>query len=296
MGAKWLRVLEFTQGVSVPDESTGDSELRIFLETLFASTNSQNFRLEQAFENIRMPKKALTIENMQLYAAEFAAELGDQLHKLADPNDRVVQEVIIGYFYKGLHPDYLREKISHFKVSTIKEAFNVFREYCTPIMVEAANFSFLDVRRRRETPLIRTLTRESKSISSESPRAAKKAGSLQSEITKNPSPALSGDLPVFDCDNCGGTHKSMNCKSDCRLCKSKGLDSNHVQFHCPKIVNAVERKQSQLPRPVPGSTTRSVKSAASKSKKPAGSVISAITQEDDSFAEEDSEVRHDYPV
>ena len=58
MGAKWLRVLEFTQGVSVPDESRGDSELRIFLENLFVSTNTQNFRLERAFQPIRMPKDA----------------------------------------------------------------------------------------------------------------------------------------------------------------------------------------------------------------------------------------------
>ena len=156
MGAKWLRVLEVTQGVSVPDDSQGESELRIFLEALFYSTNAQNLRLERSLGQIRMPKKALTIEAMQLYAAEFAAELNDQLPKIADPNDRVVQEAIIGYFYKGLHPEYLREKISHFKVSTIKEVFNVFREYCTPIMVEAANFSFLDIRRRREAPLIKT--------------------------------------------------------------------------------------------------------------------------------------------
>ena len=40
---------------------------------------------------------------------------------------------------------------------------------------------------------------------------------------------------------------------------------------------------------------RSVKSATSRSKKTAGSIISAITQDDDSFAEEDSEVS-DYPV
>ena len=44
MGVKWLRVLEFTRGVSVPDDSRGDSELRIFLEALFVSTNTQNFR------------------------------------------------------------------------------------------------------------------------------------------------------------------------------------------------------------------------------------------------------------
>ncbi len=103
MGAKWLRVLEFTQGVLIPDDSRGDSELRIFLETLFISTNTQNFRLERAFQTIRMPKKAITIETMQLYAAEFAAELADQLPKIADPNDRLIQEARISYFYKGLH-------------------------------------------------------------------------------------------------------------------------------------------------------------------------------------------------
>ena len=149
MGVKWLRVLEFTRGVSIPDDSRGDSELRIFLETLFISTNTQNFRLERAFEKIRMPKKALTIEAMQLYAAEFATELGDHIPKLADPNDRLVQEAIISYFYKGLHPEYLREKISHFKVSTIKEVFRVFREYCNPIMVEAANLSLAGGRKPR---------------------------------------------------------------------------------------------------------------------------------------------------
>ena len=45
---------------------------------------------------------------------------------------------------------------------------------------------------------------------------------------------------------------------------------------------------------VTGSPTRSVKSAASRSKKPAGSVISVVTQ-DESYTDDDSEVR-DYPV
>ncbi len=82
MGAKWLRVLEFTRGVSIPDDSRGDSELRVFLEKLFVSINTQNFRLERAFEKIYIPRKALTVEAMQLYAAQFAAELNDQLPKI----------------------------------------------------------------------------------------------------------------------------------------------------------------------------------------------------------------------
>ena len=194
MGVKWLRVLEFTQGVSVPDESRGDSEFRIFLESLFVSTNTQNLRLERAFAKIYMPRKALTVEAMQLYAATFAAELDDQLPKIADPNDRVGKETLIIYFYKGLQPEYLREKISHFKVLTIKQVFDVFREYCTPIMVEAANFSFLDTRRKKEVPQIKQFPRELNRHSSESLRAAKKAGSLRSENARILSPVLSGDL------------------------------------------------------------------------------------------------------
>ena len=87
----------------------------------------------------------------------------------------------------------------------------------------------------------------------------------------------------------------MNCKSDCRMCKSKGLDSNHIQFHCPKVSNAAEKKKTQLPRPVTGSSKRSVKSGASGSKKSGGSIVLAITQDEDSFTEDDSEVS-DYQV
>ena len=173
----------------------------------------------------------------------------------------------------------------------MKEVFNAFREYCTPIMVEAANFSFLDIRRRKETPLIKTFPREPNSHSSESLRAAKRAGSLQSGIP----PSISVDLPIFDCDNCGGTHKSMNCsKRICKLCKSRGENADHVQYLCPLIPNPKERKQSQQPRGVAPSLSlpRSVKSAT---KKTAGSIISAITQDDEYHTEEDSEVS-DYPV
>ena len=125
-------------------------------------------------------------------------------------------------------------------------------------------------------------------------RRAKKADSAGAPI-KTLFEGEESQFLIFDCDNCGGTHKSMICKSDCRLCKSKGLDSHHIRFHCPKILNAVDKKKLQWPRTVTESPTRSVKSAASRSKKPAGSVISIITQDYESFADEDSEVR-EYPV
>ena len=197
---------------------------------------------------------------------------------------------------KGLQPDYLREKISHFKTSTIKQVFDVFREYSSPIMVEAANLSFFATRRKKEVPDLKLFPRELNRHSSESSRAAKKAGSLQSEITRNFPSALSGDLPIFDCENCGGTHKSMNCTRMCKLCKSRGENADHVQYLCPLIPNAKEHKQNQQPRGVVSllSLPRSVKTAASKTRRPAASIVSALTQ-DTEYSEDESEVR-DYPV
>ena len=78
-------------------------------------------------------------------------------------------------------------------------------------------------------------------------------------------------------------------------CKSKGLDDDHIQFHCPKVINAADKKKSQLPRTATGSPKRSVKSAASGSKRSGGSIVSAITQDDESYTEENSKVS-DYPV
>ena len=43
MGGKWLRILETTQEVSVPDDSLGDFELRIFLENVFVSRTPKTY-------------------------------------------------------------------------------------------------------------------------------------------------------------------------------------------------------------------------------------------------------------
>ena len=69
----------------------------------------------------------------------------------------------------------------------------------------------------------------------------------------------------------------------------------YIQFHCPKIINAADRKKSQLPRSATGSPKRSVKSATSGSKRSGGSIVSAITHDDERYVEEDSEVS-DYLV
>ena len=57
----------------------------------------------------------------------------------------------------------------------------------------------------------------------------------------------------------------------------------------------MQQTKSQLPRTATGSSKRSVKSAASGSKTSGGSIVSAITQDDEIYTEEDSEVS-DYPV
>ena len=59
--------------------------------------------------------------------------------------------------------------------------------------------------------------------------------------------------------------------------------------------NAAEKKKNQLPRKTTEPAQRPVKSATSGPKKTAGSIISAITQDDESYTEEDSEVS-DHPV
>ena len=121
------------------------------------------------------------IEAMQLYAAQFAEEMYDQFPKIADPSDRIFQEILIGHFYKGLHPDFLRDTISHFKVSNIKQVFSLFRENCNPLMVAAANSAYLEVHRKQESPRRLRLFPRELDHSSECARYAKKVGSVLSE-------------------------------------------------------------------------------------------------------------------
>ena len=82
-----------------------------------------------------------------------------------------------------------------------------------------------------------------------------------------------------------------------RICKSKGNNTEHVQYLCPLIPNAKERKQNQQPRGVapPQPSTRSIKSAVSRALHTGASIVSTLTQ-DTEYSEDESEVRHDYPV
>ena len=80
--------------------------------------------------------------------------------------------------------------------------------------------------------------------SSESVRKAKKTDSIPSKTSSLP---LS-DLTVFDCVNFFGTRKTMNCTKPCSLCMSEKKHAVHIEFLCPQISNARERKQTLQPR------------------------------------------------
>ena len=59
----WLRTLERVQGVPIPDESDGDSELRNFLESIFNSPESFNIRVETSFltHSVELVKDRVTL-------------------------------------------------------------------------------------------------------------------------------------------------------------------------------------------------------------------------------------------
>ena len=112
------------------------------------------------------------------------------------------------------------------------------------------NLAYLEVRRKQETPRrLRQFPREL-DHSSESARNAKKAGSVPSEDKRGfdkPPALLSEEFRIYDCANCCGLHKSINCTKACRLCKESGNDAKHIQYLCPEITNAKERKRDQQP-------------------------------------------------
>ena len=95
LGLTWLRTLERVQGVSIPDESSGSGELRNFLETVFDSPESFNFRVESDFVAIKIVllKGKLSLDAMQSYAARFAETLDDWLPRFPDPDDRALNRI-----------------------------------------------------------------------------------------------------------------------------------------------------------------------------------------------------------
>jgi len=139
-GHIWLRTLERFQGVSIPGESDGNSELRTFLEFIFHSRESFNIRVEMSFNpKVELAKGRVTLDAMQSYAARFAATLDDWIPKLPVPDDRTLNKRLVGYFYKGIEPEPLRTLVQHFRVDHVYDVFQQFRDHCTASVVAMVN-------------------------------------------------------------------------------------------------------------------------------------------------------------
>ena len=110
LGHTWFRILEWVQGVTIPDESDGDSELRNFMESIFNSPESFNIRVETAFlaQKVELVKGRVSLDAMQTDAARFAATLDDWVPGVPDSNDRALNERLVSYFYNGIEPKPLR--------------------------------------------------------------------------------------------------------------------------------------------------------------------------------------------
>ena len=101
-GQTWLRTLERVQGVTIPDESDGEADLWSFLESVFNSPESFNIRIEAAFlcNTVELVKGKVSLDVMQSFSARFAATLDNWVPRFPDPNDRSLNERLVGYFVR----------------------------------------------------------------------------------------------------------------------------------------------------------------------------------------------------
>ena len=141
LGHTWLRTLERVQGVPIPEESDGDSELRNFKESIFNSPESVNIRMETSFLTYKeeLLKEKVSLDAMQSYAARLAATFDDWIPRFPDPHDRSLNERLVGYFYKDIEPEPLRMLVQHFRVDHVSDVFHQFRVQCTASVVEMVN-------------------------------------------------------------------------------------------------------------------------------------------------------------
>ena len=133
--------MERVQGLTIPDESEGEGDLRGFLESVFDSPESFNIRVETAFlaHNVELVKGKVSLDAMQTYAACFVARLDDWIPRFPDSNDRALNERLVSYFYKGIEPEPLRLLVQHFRVEHVSDVFHQFRVQYTASVVEMVN-------------------------------------------------------------------------------------------------------------------------------------------------------------
>ena len=192
------------------------------LEFIFNSPESFNIRVETAFlaHKVELVKVKVSLNAMQTYAVRFAATLDDWVPKFPDSNDRALNERLVSYFYKVIEPGPLRLLVLHFCVDHVSDVFHQFRVQCTASVVEMVNLqtekSLRDhqfcARQQQQIP------KPSRPLGGE--LRAKKTDSAGTKINALLEEPL---LPIFDCENCGGAHKSMNCKSNATFASPRVL-------------------------------------------------------------------------
>ena len=129
LGRTWLRTLERVQDVSIPDESDGDSELRIFFESVFNSPESFNIRVETAFlaYKVELFKGRVSLDAMQSYAARFATSLDYRVPRFPDSN--TLNARLVSYFYKEIEPEPLHSLVEH-----VFDVFHQFRDAARTVL------------------------------------------------------------------------------------------------------------------------------------------------------------------
>ena len=168
---------------------------------------------------------------MQSYAARFAATLDDWVPRFPDPHDRALNARLVSYFYKGIEPEPLRSLVQHFPVEHISDVFHQFRVQCTASVVEMVNLktekSFRDrqfcARQQQQIP------EPSRPLGGE--HRAKKTDSAGAKINALLEEPL---LPIFDCDNCGGTHKSRTASPNAAFASPRVLTMIRSSFSVPR--------------------------------------------------------------
>ena len=139
LGQTWLQTLERVQGS--PFRTSLMVRRICVLESVFNLPESFNIRIEAAFlcHKVELVKGKVSLDAMQSFAARFAATLDDWVPRFPDPNDRSLNERLVGSFYKGIEPEPLRMLVSHFPVDHVCDVFDQFKLQCTASVVEMVN-------------------------------------------------------------------------------------------------------------------------------------------------------------
>ena len=226
---------------------------------------------------------------MQTSAACFAVKLDDWVPRFPDPNDRALNELLVTYFYKGIEPEPLRSLVQHFRVEHVSDVFDQFRVQSTASVVEMVTEDW-EISPRPPISLPATTN---------NPRAGhwRESAKPRKRTQREPILSLFRGVSFFQFLIAITVEVPTNQWTPSQIagCASQRVSTIIISNFIARRSPMPSKKKNQLPRRTIVSTQGSVKSSTSGSKKTAGSIGFAITHDDESYTEEDSEVS-DYSV